>query len=646
MPDSTTPRNRPRRSRRKGSEQGEKGRLRVHDPFELIRWLALSQPDPRKALAELVQNSLDAGAHRIQITRLREHRLPCLKILDDGEGVIPELDRPDALRYIATHIGHSRKRALSPQERLELMTQGQYGIGLLGFWSLGDMLEMRTSVPGHEPHRLVLHRDRPDYLIEPLPGRLALDERWTEIVVAGLRREAQSSLVARRASDFLASELRGQLLARDVDLVVEDRMARGRSPKFVAVRPPLFLGERLDGVGPVQIPGYPPIRLEIYLTGEDPNSEEKHGISLYAAGTLVAERFEELAALGLDHPPWTDRRLTGLVDFPGLRVAPGSRRGVVPDEAAGAFSDALLTVEPGLNELLEARERERAEKLDRSLIRDLQRAFRDFYRQRPRYTMLPAQTQRDAVSGPSRLEEDTDQVAGPSPTISDESVSTDRSPPMAELFPPGPLASVRIVPNRVRVECRGSKPVRAEAMTVDGRVIRPVAMDMDFNWELWGRIGTLSEIQGKTDQILFTGADEPTEGIISVLVTSAEHQASAVAPVEILTSLPVGPSDEGIPEPELLDQPGAPWRSRISDGRWQVNTAHPDYKANSKRPALKLRYLALLFAKEVVLRSSQDPRLDGPLESVVEIAAFADRKLTERQSRRGRRSRRKDEEKA
>jgi hypothetical protein len=36
--------------------------LKARDPFELIRWLAYSQPDPRKALAELVQNSLDAQA--------------------------------------------------------------------------------------------------------------------------------------------------------------------------------------------------------------------------------------------------------------------------------------------------------------------------------------------------------------------------------------------------------------------------------------------------------------------------------------------------------------------------------------------------------------------------------------------------------
>lgn len=236
----------------------EKGRVRVHDPFELIRWLALSQPDPRKALAELVQNSLDAGAHRVHIGRVREKKQPCLKIWDDGEGVIPEMDRPDALRYIATHIGHSRKRKLSPQQRLELMTQGQYGIGLLGFWSLGEVLEIRSRVPGQPPHRLILYRDRPEYVIEPLRGRLDFAERSTEVVVIGLHREALPVLGARRASDYLASELRGQILARRVDVVIEDRMARGRSLRHTRVRPRRFVGERIPGLGPLEIPGYPP----------------------------------------------------------------------------------------------------------------------------------------------------------------------------------------------------------------------------------------------------------------------------------------------------------------------------------------------------------------------------------------------------
>ena len=88
-----------------------RGRLRPHDPFELIRWLALSQPDPRKALAELVQNSLDASATRVRVTRRRERKAPCLFILDNGEGIIPELDRPEALKYIADDPGPVRHRS-------------------------------------------------------------------------------------------------------------------------------------------------------------------------------------------------------------------------------------------------------------------------------------------------------------------------------------------------------------------------------------------------------------------------------------------------------------------------------------------------------------------------------------------------------
>ena len=619
-----------RKKRARTSRDVEKGRVRVHDPFELIRWLALSQPDPRKALAELVQNSLDAEAKLIRVTRVREKGVPCLKILDDGEGIIPEMDRPEALRYIATHIGHSRKRSLSPQQRLELMTQGQYGIGLLGFWSLGERLEMRTSLPGQKPHRLILNRDRPHYVIEPLKGKLAFDERFTEVVVVGLHREAMATLVTRRAADYLGAELRGQLLARDVNLVVEDKMARGRARRSLPVKPPRFLGERLDGLGPLEVPGYPPIRLEIYLAGDETNGPGSQGLALYATGTLVAETFHELAALGLDHAPWTDARLTGLVDFPALRVAPGSRRGVVPDEAAGVFVAALAKVERLLNELLEARERERAEQLDRTLIRDLQRAFRDFYRQRPRYTMLPIRSSEDPGSGPGESGEGSGNggdeasagIAGPSePSLGAETAA------VADLFPPGPLAAVEVRPSRLRIECGGTKVARALATDSDGRAI---PSGVDYRWELSDPVGVLRSVDQNPAKVLIVAGERPATGTLTVFARAADREARTTTPVEILEDLGAGPSDEGIPEPELVDHPGAAWRSRILDGRWQVNTGHRDYQAIADRPTLKLRYLALLFAKEVVLRSSQDPRLEDPLEQLAEIVAYADRRLTDR----------------
>jgi signal transduction histidine kinase len=83
--------------RRQARPDVRTGRLRAADPFELIRWLARSQTDPRKALAELVQNSLDAQARTVTITRVRERGVTTLRVRDDGEGVIPELERSEAL---------------------------------------------------------------------------------------------------------------------------------------------------------------------------------------------------------------------------------------------------------------------------------------------------------------------------------------------------------------------------------------------------------------------------------------------------------------------------------------------------------------------------------------------------------------------
>jgi hypothetical protein len=612
-----------------------RGKVKVHDPFELVRWLALSQPDPRKALAELVQNSLDAGAHQVTVTRLRERGIPCLRVRDDGDGVIAELGRAEALQYIATHVGHSRKRALSPQQRLQLMTQGQYGIGLLGFWSLGEALEIRSFVPGQRPHRLVLYRDRPDYMVEPIRTRGLFPERSTEVVVTHLHREAMGALVARRAADYLAAELRGQLLARDVELVVEDRIARGPAEKLIPVRPRRFLGERLPLPERIDVPGLPPIGLEIHLAAEG----EGDPVAVYAAGTLVAESFHELSWSLLDRPPWTDRRLTGLVDFPGFTVAPGSRRGVVPDAAAAAFVRALRGVEPLLDDALAALERRQAEELDRRLVRDLQRAFRGFFREQPRYALLPVAVEgrgegpADAAGNPGEvLAEAAGCEARPGLIVPQRQAEAAEivaeEPPALELpFPPGPLSAVEIHPAPVRLYRGAARRVRARALDERGR---PAAGPVSFHWRLVGDCCRLVAVDGEPMAVLEATADAGSATLAVVAGSVDGREARAETEVVVRDEAATGRSQEGIPEPELVDFPGAAWRSRLLDDRWQVNSAHPEYRAIADSPALKVRYLALLFAKEVVLRSAHEPRLEGPLEELVEIAAYADRNLAGR----------------
>ena len=671
--------------RRRSAPDAVRGRVKAHDPFELIRWLALSQPDPRKALAELVQNSLDAGAHRIRVTRVRERGMPCLKIVDDGAGVIPELDRTKALKYIATHIGAQPQARPFAAGAAALMTQGQYGIGLLGFWSLGHRLEIRSSVPGQRPFRLVLHRDDPHYEVEPLRGRLALDERWTEVVVVGLHREASSVLVARRAADYLAAELRGQLLGREVELVVEDRMARGRAQKAIAVRPPRFLGERIAGLTTLEVPGYPPIRLEVYLASEEEDGAGPHGLALYSAGTLVADGFDQLGALGLDRAPWIDARLTGMVDFPGLHVAPGSRRGVIADAAGSAFAAALVAAEPVLVRMLESLEQRKTAKLDRTIIRDLQRAFRDFYRQRPRFAMLPVHEEKDQTLGPGEDGSSRGNAERASATTGAAADRGEGEPDLLEtelalpdtmpLLPPGPLASLRVAPARIRVERSATKRVRAAGLDATGR---PVEETLEFMWRLEGAVGGLRQAPGERaapagprmmaaddaaqtsleetlaaprptpqlttigtagrSEVLFEAASDPGEGKLLVVARADGWEVAAEVPVEVVEEIPDARPAEGVPEPEFVNQPGAQWRSRMQEGRWQVNASHRDYLAVAERPPLKLRYLAMLFAKEIVLRSHQDPRFEMPLEQLVEVAIFADVSLASR-VRPGRRGR-------
>jgi nitrate/nitrite-specific signal transduction histidine kinase len=107
------------------------GKLRIGDDWNAITIIAQSQQSPLKAVAELVENCIDARAGNIVITRGKEKGQHYLRIRDDGTG-IPRDDAglPD-FQHVATHICDSLKRRLKAEDRTGV--QGEYGIGLLSF---------------------------------------------------------------------------------------------------------------------------------------------------------------------------------------------------------------------------------------------------------------------------------------------------------------------------------------------------------------------------------------------------------------------------------------------------------------------------------------------------------------------------------
>src|SRR5437764_12507190 len=122
----------------------EGGRLKIGDDWNAIRIIALSQNNPLKAIAEFVENSIDAHAKTVTITRGREHGAHYLSIKDDGDGVPHDEGGRPNFKYVATHICDSIKRQLKA-EGIGNSLQGEFGIGLLSFWTVGDQLTMISA---------------------------------------------------------------------------------------------------------------------------------------------------------------------------------------------------------------------------------------------------------------------------------------------------------------------------------------------------------------------------------------------------------------------------------------------------------------------------------------------------------------------
>jgi hypothetical protein len=93
------------------------GKLRIGDDWNASTIIALSQENPLKAVAEFVENSIDAGARNVTITRGRERGEHYLMIADDGAGVPRDAEGAPDFRYVATHICDSIKRRRGHRSR-------------------------------------------------------------------------------------------------------------------------------------------------------------------------------------------------------------------------------------------------------------------------------------------------------------------------------------------------------------------------------------------------------------------------------------------------------------------------------------------------------------------------------------------------
>ena len=599
-----------RRTTKKRSKSGQSGKLRIGDDWNAITIIALSQSNPLKAVAEFVENSIDANARNITITRGKEHHEPYLRIMDDGDGIPKDAAGIPNFKYVATHICDSIKRQLKVDGATGI--QGEFGIGLLSFCVVGETLTMTTSGDDGKTYQMQMRKGDPSYTL--MPRRTLFADRGTELTIKPLLPGIRQ-FSGEKIQWYLASELRDRIRKSGVKIKVIDRQAR----KEFKVEPRQFGGRLLH-----QLPDAKTARneayLELYLTEPGRGSR----VGLYRAGTRVVPDITELDEF--HHEPWTSGCVEGIIDAPFVNLTPGTRTGIIRDNGFDALRLALLEVEHALAEIIDAQRHAEEERASKKMLTTIQKAFKEALLALPAEEYDWYQIQK---GGQSRAT-DALEVAAPSATM-DDAVARDTEQKTTraqkQFFEyAGPLFAVRVSPRSSVVPVGQSRSYQAVARD---RTRHVVEHNLTFEWRIVEGAGQLDSLQ--SEMVTFTAPDQPGLTRIEVRVTQGSTVCESDALITVTDSLlpelkQPAATQQGLPGYTFEKAPGELWRSKFDTEQnvIVVNNGHRDFVYASRSRTLKLRYICRLFAKEMVLRNFPGCSPEQLLERMIELSLYTE----------------------
>ena len=608
------------KSTRKGKKKNTRvGKLRIADHWNAISIIASSQANPLKAVAEFVENSIDAGAKHILITRGKKKGEFYLKVSDDGEGIPRDEDGLPDFHYVATHICDSIKRRLKTEGAEGI--QGEFGIGLLSFWTVGQNLSISSSGADGNTYEMTMAKDSQEFNVQK--RRILLPFEGTDLTIypllPGLR-----PLTGDKIQRYLSSELRDRIKESGVTIKVLDRT--GRSEYIVVPRQ--YSGQLLHGLQPAQT-ARGDIYLELYLS--DPGADNQ--ISLYRRGTRVLPSITELDYF--QREPWSTGYLQGVIDAPYLNLTPGTRQGVIHDDGFDVFCTVLGPVEERLLQIIEEQRKAEDERSSRQILRKVQRALKeaflrlpreeydwfDIHAGRPKRRKDPLFATEPMNAGAGKGEEDENKEEGASSNGDDDGGAK------AFFEYAGPLFSVLITPKSSVVPVDKRKTYRTICRDRSKRVVWE---NLEYDWNITEGEGQLQDNRGES--VVFLSPSEP--GLTTLTVYQGDSQGSDEALITVTDSLidqPAGGggSRKGLPGYTYRRAPGEMWRSRfdVEKNVIVINNGHRDFVYAGKQKSRKLRYICRLFCKELVRHNFPGMQTDELLERMIELSLYTEAHL-------------------
>lgn len=592
----------------------ESGKLRIGDDWNAINIIALSQSNPLKAVAEFVENSIDAHARSVTIVRGREQGEHYLRIIDDGEGIPKDSDDIPDFKYVATHICDSIKRQLKADGAKGI--QGEFGIGLLSFWTVGEELTMTAASANGKTYQMQMKKGDPSYTVTQ--RRILFPDRGTELkikpLLSGIRQFSGEKI-----QWYLASELRDRIRQSGVRIKVVDRHAR----KEYQVEPRQFNGRLLRQL-PVPATTHGDVYLELYLT--EPNPENHVG--LYRSGTRVVANISELDAFQKD--PWSGGHLEGIVDAPFLNLTPGTRAGVIQDAVFGDFCHAMAAIDEALLGVIDEQRRAEDERASQKMLRTIRKAFQEALLSLPveEYDWFNVE-KLGAGRGRPRVEAEGLPVTDTRPSVVRDALVSSNGKQKQFFEYAGPLFSVRVSPQSSVVPVGHSRTYLAMARD---RSRHSVEHNLTFQWEISEGEGELVNTQSEI--VTFTASEQP--GLVRITVTANQNEILCKGEGLITVTDSLLPeikepsaTQHGLPGYTFKRAPGQLWRS-VYDSEQNViviNNGHRDFVYASRKKSLQLRYICRLFAKEIIYKNFPGYSPEQLLERMIELSLYTEENL-------------------
>lgn len=197
---------------------------------------------------------------------------------------------------------------------------------------------------------------------------------------------------------------------------------------------------------------------------------------------------------------------------------------------------------------------------------------------------------------------------------------------------PGPLFKAAVSPAKALVPVGEKK--RFSAVAKDKKGVR---LDSGFTlaWEITEGEGSIDDRSGFF--IEYTAPEEPCVTSIGCIVTQEETEVLCEAPVTVTAELgdqTAGSSSadrrkKGLPGDTYRKAPGELWRSKYDAERYIIiiNNGHADFIYASRQKSRKLRYIAKLFAKELVLAHFPELTREQVIERMIELQLYTEENL-------------------